>query len=138
MLSHLHEDHFDNLVAQHIRKSLPIISTPHGCDHLKERGHTVLYPVNTWEKVNVVKGQDEIIITSMPGKHTLGIIDAANAVLNFIPPVMGSMVTFKKASEEGTATDYNLYISGDTLYYDELKVLACSSCANIVLTRVYA
>lgn len=39
-----------------------------------------------------------------------------------IPPVMGSMVTFKKAHAEGTVKDYNLYISGDTLYYEELKV----------------
>lgn len=118
LLSHLHEDHFDNLVAEHIRKSLPIISTPHGCTNLKERGHTVLYPLNTWESVRVVKGTDELTITSMPGKHTLGVMETMDAALHTIPPVMGSLVAFKKAGGE---KDYNLYISGDTLYYDELK-----------------
>lgn len=133
VLSHLHEDHFDNLVAEHIHKSVPIISTHHACDHLKERGHTTLYPLHTWENVRIVKGQDEVVITSMPGKHTLGVMDMANSHLHMIPPVMGSMVTFKKAHAEGDVKDYNLYISGDTLYYEELKVSCIMSV--IILER---
>ena len=122
-MSHLHEDHFDKLVADRIRKSVPIISTPHACDNLKEQGHTSLYPLKTWETVRIIKGHDEIVVTSMPGKHTLGPIDAAHSVLHMIPPVMGSLVTFKKTDSQDQ--DYNLYISGDTLYYDELKVGPC-------------
>ncbi|KIP06568.1 hypothetical protein PHLGIDRAFT_452638 [Phlebiopsis gigantea 11061_1 CR5-6] len=121
LLSHLHADHFDDLVAEHIRKSLPIVSTPHACEHLKARGHTAVYPLKTWEEIHVLKGEDQINIVSMPGKHTLGLMDAMNAHLHVIPPVMGSMVTFKKAHTDGHIQDYNLYISGDTLYYDELK-----------------
>ena len=122
VLSHLHADHFDDLVAEHIRKSLPIVSTPHACEHLKAHGHTALYPLKTWEEMHILKGDDQINIVSMPGKHTLGVMDAMNAHLHLIPPVMGSMVTFKKAHADGHVQDYNLYISGDTLYYDELKV----------------
>ncbi|EKM52466.1 uncharacterized protein PHACADRAFT_198525 [Phanerochaete carnosa HHB-10118-sp] len=118
LLSHLHEDHFDNLVAEHIRRSLPIISTSHACATLQERGHTVLYPLDTWQSVRITKGTDELTITSMPGKHTLGTIEAVDSVLHMIPPVMGSLVVFKKSGGE---QDYNLYISGDTLYYDELQ-----------------
>ncbi|GJE89087.1 metallo-hydrolase/oxidoreductase [Phanerochaete sordida] len=118
LLSHLHEDHFDNLVAEHICKSLPIISTPHGCTELKERGHTARFPLETWESVRILKGDAELTITSMPGKHTLGEIHPAHAALHHIPPVMGSLVTFKRGGGE---KDYNLYISGDTLYYDELQ-----------------
>ena len=118
-MSHLHEDHFDNLVAEHIRKSLPILSTPHACEHLKERGHTFLYPMKLWDTIHIKKGNTEIVLTSMPGKHTLGSVDpAVEAVLKTVPPVMGSMVTFSKTGGSG----FNLYISGDTLYYDELKV----------------
>jgi hypothetical protein len=53
----------------------------------------------------------------MPGKHTLGVMDKLNEILNAIPPVMGSLIEFS-TPDEGTFT---LYISGDTLYYDELK-----------------
>lgn len=131
VLSHLHEDHFDNLVAEHIRKSLPIISTTHACSNLGTRSHTVLYPLDTWQSVRVTKGTEELTITSMPGKHTLGVTDSVNSVLHLIPPVMGSMIAFKKP---GAEKDYNLYISGDTLYYDELKV---SERLLVRCTRVF-
>ena len=82
--------------------------------------------MDTWEKIRIVKEDSdalEIVITSMPGKHTLiphVIRDTGEKVgLHFIPPVMGSMVSFKAG---GTHKTYNMYFSGDTLYYDELKV----------------
>jgi hypothetical protein len=115
VLSHLHEDHFDALVAEKLNRSIPIISTSHATERLKEQGHLLLYPLETWEKLDISKnGKQVISITSMPGKHTLGIFDKVNDLLNAIPPVMGSLITFDK---------FTMYISGDTLYYDELKVL---------------
>lgn len=84
--------------------------------------------MHTWEKIQISKeGSDtQIVITSMPGKHTLlpdAIFDLSNKTgIHFIPPVMGSMVTFKRGGAAPEDRDYNLYISGDTLYYDELKV----------------
>jgi metal-dependent hydrolase (beta-lactamase superfamily II) len=115
VLSHLHEDHFDALVAEKLNRSIPIISTSHATERLKEQGHLELYPLETWEKLDISKNGEQVIsITSMPGKHTLGIFDKANDLLNAIPPVMGSLITFDK---------FTMYISGDTLYYDELKVL---------------
>jgi len=114
VLSHLHEDHFDALVAEKLNRSIPIVSTSHAIERLAEQGHLELYPLDTWEKLVVHKnGKAAITITAMPGKHTLGLFDKANEILQAIPPVMGSMVTFD---------EYNMYISGDTLYYDELKV----------------
>lgn len=118
VLSHLHADHFDDLVAERLRRDIPIISTPHACENLKQQGFVSLYPLQTWEKITIHKDEESITITSMPGKHTLGVIDSINSVLHAIPPVMGSLVEFKR--QDGSA--YNLYISGDTLYYDELKV----------------
>ncbi|KAK7685019.1 hypothetical protein QCA50_011854 [Cerrena zonata] len=117
LLSHLHGDHFDDLVAERLRRNIPIISTPHACENLEPQGFTSLYPLQTWEKITIQKGEDTITITSMPGKHTLGVIESADSVLHAIPPVMGSLIEFKR--EDGSL--YNLYISGDTLYYDELK-----------------
>ncbi|KAI0074962.1 Metallo-hydrolase/oxidoreductase [Panus rudis PR-1116 ss-1] len=117
LLSHLHEDHFDTLVASKLRRDIPIVSTPHACTNLTSQGFTALYSLDTWQKIVVMKGADRLTITAMPGKHTLGLIDKANDVLHAIPPVMSSLVTFEKV--DGSA--YNLYVSGDTLYYDELK-----------------
>lgn len=128
VLSHLHEDHFDNLVAEKIRKSVPVISTPHACKEMKERRHTALVALETWKSLRVVRGGSEVTITSMPGKHTLGVIEDVNSALHHIPPVMGSMVTFKTAEGGDGAKEYNLYISGDTLYYDELKVSTSRFC----------
>jgi L-ascorbate metabolism protein UlaG (beta-lactamase superfamily) len=123
VLSHLHEDHFDKLVAEKLNRSIPIISTSHATEKLKEDGHLELYPLETWEKLDITKGGNKnITITSMPGKHTLGIFDKANELLHAIPPVMGSMITFDK---------FTMYISGDTLYYDELKVLFLFSAITL-------
>ena len=114
VLSHLHEDHFDKLVAEKLNRSVAIISTSHATEKLKQEGHLELYTLETWEKLDIVKdGNKSITITAMPGKHTLGLFDKANDLLNAIPPVMGSLITFDK---------FTMYISGDTLYYDELKV----------------
>lgn len=113
MLSHLHEDHYDKLVAEKLNRSIPIISTSHATEKLCEAGHSELYPLETWEKLEIKKDGKNITITSMPGKHTLGLFDKANDLLNAIPPVMGSLITFD---------NFTMYISGDTLYYDELKV----------------
>jgi len=113
VLSHLHEDHYDKLVAEKLNRSIPIISTSHATEKLSEAGHSELYPLETWEKLEIKKDGKNITITSMPGKHTLGLFDKANDLLNAIPPVMGSLITFDS---------FTMYISGDTLYYDELKV----------------
>jgi len=107
VLSHLHEDHFDTLVADKLNKSIPIVSTPHATSRLKEQGHLELYPLETWQKFTVHKDGKCITVTSMPGKHTLGLFDKANESLQAIPPVMGSMITFD---------GFTMYISGDTLY----------------------
>jgi L-ascorbate metabolism protein UlaG (beta-lactamase superfamily) len=113
VLSHLHEDHYDKLVAEKLNRSIPIISTLHATEKLSEAGHLELYPLETWEKLEIKKDGKIITITAMPGKHTLGLFDKANDLLNAIPPVMGSLITFD---------NFTMYISGDTLYYDELKV----------------
>ncbi len=37
VLSHMHEDHFDRLVEQKLDKNLPIVTTPHAADKLKNK-----------------------------------------------------------------------------------------------------
>lgn len=112
MLSHMHEDHFDRVVEQKLDKNLPIITTPHATEKLKKKGFHAAQAIATWESLDVVKGDARVQITSMPGRHGPGILNA------LLPPVMGSMLDFHTSTGEKT---FRLYVSGDTLVYDELK-----------------
>lgn len=112
LLSHMHEDHFDRLVEQKLDKNLPIVTTPHAAEKLKKKGFNSTQPLDTWETLSVTKGDSILRISSMPGRHGPGILDV------LLPPVMGSMLEFGQATGENL---FRLYITGDTLVYDQLK-----------------
>jgi L-ascorbate metabolism protein UlaG (beta-lactamase superfamily) len=112
VLSHYHGDHFDQLVEEKLRKDLPIITTQHAADELKEKGFHEAVPLDTWQTAVVEKGNGRVRVSSMPGQHGPGIVDFA------LPPVMGSMLDFEDADGRRRL---RLYISGDTLYMDDLK-----------------
>ncbi|HUR96602.1 MAG TPA: MBL fold metallo-hydrolase [Pyrinomonadaceae bacterium] len=111
ILSHYHGDHFDQLVEEKLRKDLPIITTEHAAEELKEKGFTTPIALDTWDSITVENGLNRVRITSMPGKHGPAIVDFA------LPPVMGSMLDFEAASGEKLL---RMYISGDTLIHDDL------------------
>lgn len=111
VLSHMHEDHFDRLVEQKLDKNLPIVTTPHAADKLKNKGFQATQALNTWETLTVTKGESRLKISAMPGRHGPGILNA------LLPPVMGSMLEFGSTGE----TKFRLYITGDTLIFDQLK-----------------
>jgi L-ascorbate metabolism protein UlaG (beta-lactamase superfamily) len=112
VLSHMHEDHFDRLVEEKLNKNLPIVTTQHGTDKLKNKGFNSPIPLNTWETLSVIRGDAQIRITAMPGRHGPGILSA------LLPPVNGNMLEFQTPTGE---TTFRLYISGDTLAIDELN-----------------
>lgn len=58
------------------------------------------------------KSDSQVQITSMPGKHGPPVVES------FLPDVMGSMLEFRNGNEQ---TSLRLYITGDTLVYDDLK-----------------
>lgn len=112
VLSHYHGDHFDKVAEEKLQKDLPIVTTQHAVTELSARGFTAGVPLNTWESVVIRKGEQEVRITSMPGKHGPAVVEA------FLPDVMGSMLEFRTA--DGPVA-LRLYITGDTLLYDDLK-----------------
>jgi len=119
LLSHLHEDHFDVVVAEKLRRSIPIVSTQHATERLAKQGYTHMIPLGTWQSTTVAQaGAKKLKITSMPGKHTIGVFDKMNEIMNAIPPTMGSLIELLGENGE---VEFTIYISGDTLYYDELK-----------------
>jgi L-ascorbate metabolism protein UlaG (beta-lactamase superfamily) len=112
ILSHMHEDHFDRVVAQRLDKTLPIVTTRHAAKALKKQGFTSTYALKTWQTITVTKGKAVLHISSMPGKHAPG------PLRRLLPPVMGSMLEFQVPEGQ---TRMRLYITGDTLLYDRLK-----------------
>lgn len=112
LLSHYHGDHFDRVVEEKLDQSLPIVTTQHAADELAEKGFHETYPLDPWEEMTAHKGDVELTITSTPGRHGPPVVEKA------LPPVMGSMLKFRPTEEQ---TFLQLFITGDTIMYDDLK-----------------
>ena len=111
VLSHLHEDHFDRVAERRLDRALPIVTTSHGAHALRGKGFGAARGLRTWEPLTVVKGETQLRITAMPGRHAPGILSA------LLPPVMGSMLEFQTAER----VTLRLYITGDTLVHEALR-----------------
>ncbi|WP_323144222.1 MBL fold metallo-hydrolase [Massilia phyllosphaerae] len=112
VLSHMHEDHFDKLVQEKLAKDTPIVSTPEAAEALKQLGFTRTFGLSKWGKLEVEKGNARLRITAAPGRHgKLG-------MQALLPTVMGSVLDF---GPDTAAPSYRMYISGDTLVYDDLQ-----------------
>lgn len=111
LLSHLHEDHFDRLVAQKLDRGTLIVSTHEATTALRRKGFFRLESLDTWETLTLVKGGNQLRVTSMPGTHGPGF------TAKLLPPVMGSMLAFQDAAGK---TVFHLYISGDTIMHKKL------------------
>jgi L-ascorbate metabolism protein UlaG (beta-lactamase superfamily) len=114
VLSHMHEDHFDKLVQEKLPRNTPIVTTKEASASLKKLGFTRSYGLGKWDQLEVEKGEARLRITAVPGRHG----KAGMQVL--LPTVMGSVLDFGPARG---APDYRMYISGDTLVYDDLKTI---------------
>src|SRR5689334_11743198 len=112
LLSHLHEDHFDRVVAAKLDRSLPIITTPHAARGLRKLGFVAPCPLSTWQSIDVEKGASRLRLTSTPARHGPPVVSLA------LPPVMGSLLELESP---GHARPLRIYISGDTLVYSELR-----------------
>lgn len=112
VLSHLHEDHFDRVVEERLDKGLPIVTTPRAASGLARKGFRATHALPTWEALEVAKGEARLRITAMPARH------GPPVVAGLLPQTMGSLLEFPAP---GGASAFRLYLSGDTLVYDEFK-----------------
>lgn len=110
LLSHMHGDHWDRVTQRKLDRELPILTTPHAAKRLVRRGFGHATGMSTWQSHRIVKGSLTVTVTSMPGRH------APTPVDRLLPPVIGSMIEFT----DGAVTR-RLYVSGDTLFVDELR-----------------
>jgi len=112
ILSHFHGDHFDQLVQEKLPRAIPIVTTPQSSLALETLGFTQRHALRTWDTLTVNKGGATLRISAMPGRH------GPPVLAGLLPAVMGSMLEF---SRNGGAPDYRVYITGDTLVYDDLR-----------------
>lgn len=114
VLSHFHEDHFDKLVQEKLARNTPIVTTASAAAKLKELGFTRTMGLETWDALEVEKGEARLRITAAPGRHGKAGMQA------LLPSVMGSVLDF---GPNPATPSYRMYISGDTLVYDDLKTI---------------
>lgn len=112
VLSHFHGDHFDKVAIQELDKSIPIVTTPHAADELRDRGFNRSDKLERWETIAYIKGDIYLNITSTPGRH------GPLPLSIFLPQVMGSILDFQTKDKECL---FRIYITGDTLVFDDIK-----------------
>ncbi|MBB2991728.1 L-ascorbate metabolism protein UlaG (beta-lactamase superfamily) [Mycolicibacterium iranicum] len=112
VLSHMHGDHWDRVAQRSLDRSLPIVTTHHASKRLRHRGFDAAVGLGTWNTFVLDKGEERLTVTALPGRH------APTPINRFLPPVMGTMLEFQPTPD---MTPRRLYVSGDTLYIDELS-----------------
>jgi L-ascorbate metabolism protein UlaG (beta-lactamase superfamily) len=110
VLSHHHGDHFDRIAARELNKDLPIVTEPASARKLEQQGFRRPVALHTWQEQRLVRRDDELRITSVPGKH------APEPLARLLPSVMGSVLDLFRAGRHVL----RLYITGDTLFHDRL------------------
>lgn len=113
LLSHLHGDHFDRVAKARLDRTPPVLSTPEAVRRLDSWGFDGL-PLRTWQDHTLVKGDEELRVTAVPGFHARGLLG------RMLPPVMGSIVEHVV----GGRVRRRVYFSGDTLtgaHVDEVQ-----------------
>lgn len=114
VLSHMHEDHFDKLVQEKLDKNTPIATTQGAAGALRKLGFKRAMGMDYWDRLDVEKGATRVSITSVPGRHgKLG-------MQALLPSVMGSVYDFSPGEKRPA---YRMYVSGDTLIYDDLRAI---------------
>ena len=124
-------DHFDELVEKSLRRDLPIITTPHAHSTLTDKGEgsfTHVHALDFWQSLNLsiineAQSKAHVTITGLPGTHVPpGPLAVVNDFLGAVPPTNGWMVELGYQSSESPtpSAGYRIYISGDTLVFDEL------------------
>lgn len=131
-----------------LRRDLPILTTPHAHKALTTKtppseNFTAVTPLDTWYSalINISDSSSASIsssssgktikVTAMPGKHVPpgpgDLIEKLNEIVKAVPPTNGWMIELMGTKGEGwvegegNGVGYRIYVSGDTLFVDELK-----------------
>jgi L-ascorbate metabolism protein UlaG (beta-lactamase superfamily) len=113
LLSHLHGDHFDHVVAERLDKQMPIVTNPAAADGLRGLGFERPVALAPWESLDVRKGDTTLRVTATPGRH------GPVAVAWALPDVNGTILELAAPGHP----DQRVYVTGDTLVHEALAEL---------------
>ncbi|MGN6251227.1 MAG: MBL fold metallo-hydrolase [Marmoricola sp.] len=114
VLSHMHGDHWDRVARRGLDRDLPILTTPASARALGRQGFGQAVGMPTWTTEELSHGDATLTTTALPGRNGTGL----GSLL--VPPVMGSLIELQQPGAE----PFRLYVSGDTLFVDELGEIA--------------
>jgi L-ascorbate metabolism protein UlaG (beta-lactamase superfamily) len=114
VLSHLHGDHFDQVVEARLDRRIPIITTHEAARRLRRKGFGAAEGLATWETIVVRKRGVDLAVTAVPARHGPGPIRA------LLPSVMGSVLAWRTHAAAAQPS-LRFYISGDTLLHADLR-----------------
>jgi L-ascorbate metabolism protein UlaG (beta-lactamase superfamily) len=116
LLSHMHDDHWDEVAQRNLPKELLIVCPPSAVKTLRKQGFRRIYPLNTWEHMVLQRQGSWLRITATPAQHGPGLFNS------LLPETMGSMLEWGRVHDGDRAAQprYRLYISGDTLVNDDM------------------
>jgi L-ascorbate metabolism protein UlaG (beta-lactamase superfamily) len=112
VLSHMHEDHWDRVAEAKLDRNIPIVTTNHAARKLSRSGFKAARGLKTWQQSTFARKDATLQVTAMPGRHAPGLLSRV------LPPVMGSMLEWQSPAG---ATVFQLYITGDTLLFNQIK-----------------
>lgn len=106
LLSHLHEDHFDQVARAELPLRTPIFTTPQARRRLRQWRFRAVRDLHTWETYDWSRGRQRLRLTAVPGRHGPGLAG------RLLPDVMGTVVELMIDE----VCRLRLYVTGDTLY----------------------
>jgi L-ascorbate metabolism protein UlaG (beta-lactamase superfamily) len=115
LVTHLHEDHFDETAARVLPKHAPVFCQPEDVPVLRERGFADVRPVDREAEWNGIR------IVRTAGRHGTGEIAEALA------PVSG-FVLF-------AGSEPPLYIAGDTIWCEEVRAALDAHRPGVVVVN---
>ena len=113
VLSHLHGDHWDRVARRGLDRELPVVTTPQAARRLRRQGFHAATALPTWHRHELRRDEHRLTVTALPGRHAVG------PTRHLLPPVMGSLLDYHR----GDDLVLRLYISGDTLFVDDLRAI---------------
>ncbi len=113
VVSHLHGDHFDQIAERRLPKDVPIVTTRQGAIGLRAKGFTDARGLRPWRSETLHAGEWRLRVSAVPGRH------APRPLYALLPQVMGSVIDL----HEGTERRLRLYVTGDTLFHDRLRLI---------------
>ncbi|MFT4763808.1 MAG: N-acyl-phosphatidylethanolamine-hydrolyzing phospholipase D [Oleispira sp.] len=105
LLSHAHEDHFDQKAQSTLAKSLPFILPIDDVNKVQKAGFTMLNALQAGQTKTYSAGQGQIQITAIPADHTDN-----KALEPLLGHGLGYLIKFIEGKQE-----FTLYWTGDTL-----------------------